>query len=90
LPKPLFASQPFSSIFAISEFEKAKWEAFQSQDFVQTVWEDQDTCLKMGVSKPPFCCSFPPCIPKIPKLSMLALHGKEECSASFQLCLHLV
>ena len=30
LPKPLFASQPFSSIFPISEFEHANQEAFQS------------------------------------------------------------
>ena len=74
---------------AIVEFEKAKWEAFQSQDFVRSGLEDQDACLKLGVSKSPFCCSFPPCIPKIPKLSMLASHGKEECSASFQLCVGL-
>ena len=73
----------------IIEFEKATWEAFQSQDFGQIGWEDQDACLKMGVSKSPLCCSFPPCIPKIPKLSLFASHGTEECSASFQLCVGL-
>ena len=73
-------------ILPIRKFEKANYnsEAFKSQDFVQTGWEDQDACLKMSVSKP-----FPPCIPKLPKNSLLALHVKEEYSASFQLSVGL-
>ena len=78
-----------SIIFPISEFEKANLEAFQSQDFVQTGWEDQDACLKIGVSKPSLRFPFPPSIPKIPKLSLLDSHCTEECSASFQLCVGL-
>ena len=80
--------QPANSsiIFLISAFEKA---AFQSQDFVQIGWEDQDASLKTGVSKSPLRCFFPPSIPKVPKLSLLGSHCTEECSASFQLALHL-
>ena len=79
--------QPANSsiVFLISAFEKA---AFQSQDFVQIGWEDQDACLKT-VSKSPLRCFFPPSIPKVPKISLLDSHCTEECSASFQLALHL-
>ena len=76
----------WSIVFLISAFEKA---AFQSQDFVQIGWEDQDASLKTGVSKSPLRCFFPPSIPKVPKLSLLGSHCTEECSASFQLSVHL-
>ena len=69
----------FHGSFQSTKFEKVNLDAFQCQD----------ACLKIGVSNSPLRCFFPPSIPKVPKISLLDSHCTEECSASFQLALHL-
>ena len=57
-----------SIIFALSEFEKAKWKAFQSHCFLDIEWEDQTVCHEnrcLEITFLSLISTSPLCIPKV-------------------------
>ena len=101
--KPLPASwaiQNPSIIFALCEFKKAKWKAFQNHSFLQTERSEKAKlfAMKTRVLKSPFHCSSPllhfasPRFKDPPRPRLLGLHGtrtlgSQEPRAKFPHCM---